>query len=232
MNTLQQTLGLSKPPIAVGFFKEAPAGIAPWDGGPVPAGCAFWRAAADGRTFYTVPADHYNCAVGAYVHNIALPPERGNALNDTITFMVTSGYLQTAEVPMIPALPETPQFIAYGPVDEAGFRADVVVIAARPGAAMLIYEAALRCGAGNIATPALGRPGCAVLPMALNSGFSALSFGCKGNRTFTGLPDDEMYLSIPGAKWQAVVETLQTIAGANETMGAHYRQHEATIREK
>ena len=89
--------------------------------------------------------------------------------------------------------------------------------------AMLLYEAALRCGAGNIATPALGRPGCAVLPMALNSGFSALSFGCKGNRTFTGLPDDEMYLSIPGAKWDAVVETIATIAGANETMEAHYR---------
>jgi uncharacterized protein (DUF169 family) len=223
MNTLQQILGLSKPPVAVGFFDEPPDGIARWNDGPVPAGCAFWRAAADGRTFYTVPSDHYNCAVGAYVHNIALPPDQGSALNDRITFMVSSGYLQTAEVPLIPSLPKTPQFIAYGPVDAAGFRRDVVVVAIRPGAAMLLYEAALRCGAGNIATPALGRPGCAVLPMALNSGFSALSFGCKGNRTFTGLPDDEMYLSIPGAKWDAVVETIATIAGANETMEAHYR---------
>ena len=223
MTTLQRTLGLSKPPIAVGFFDEAPAGIARWDEGSVPAGCAFWRAAADGRSFYTVPSDHYNCAVGAYVHNIALPPEQGSALNDTITFMVDSGYLQTAEVPLIPALPKSPQFIAYAPVDDARFRKDVVVIAARPGAAMLIYEAALRCGAGNIATPALGRPGCAVLPMALNSGFSALSFGCKGNRTFTGLPDEEMYLSIPGTKWDAVVEAIRTIANANETMEAHYR---------
>jgi uncharacterized protein (DUF169 family) len=170
-----------------------------------------------------VPSDHYNCAVGAYVHNTALPPEQGSALNDTITFMVDSGYLQTAEVPLIPALPKSPQFIAYAPVDDARFRKDVVVIAARPGAAMLIYEAALRCGAGNIATPALGRPGCAVLPMALNSGFSALSFGCKGNRTFTGLPDEEMYLSIPGTKWDAVVEAIRTIANANETMEAHYR---------
>jgi uncharacterized protein (DUF169 family) len=214
----------------VGFFDEAPPGIARWNDGPVPAGCAFWRAAADGRTFYTVPSDHYNCAVGAYVHNIALPPDRGSALNDTITFMVDSGYLQTAEVPLIPALPKTPAFIAYGPVDEAPFRKDVVVVAARPGAAMLIYEAALRCGAGNIATPALGRPGCAVLPMALNSGFSALSFGCKGNRTFTGLPDEEMYLSIPGVKWDDVTEAIRTIAGANETMEAHYRRHEAQFK--
>jgi len=230
MSTFQQTLGLSKPPIAVGFFDEAPAGVAGWADGPVPAGCAFWRAAAEGRTFYTVPSDHYNCAVGSYVHNIALPPERGNALNDTIGFMVSNGYLQTAEVPMIPALPKMPQFVAYGPADQAPFRKDVVVIAARPAAAMLIYEAALRCGAGNIAVPALGRPGCAVLPMALNSGFSALSFGCKGNRTFTGLPDEEMYLSVPGAKWDALVEVLLTIEKANQTMGAHYRNHEAAVR--
>ena len=95
---------------------------------------------------------------------------------------------------------------------------------------MLIYEAALRSGVGNIATPALGRPGCAVLPMAINSGASAVSFGCKGNRTFTGLPDEEMYLAIPGAKWDAVVETLRTIANANAAMEAHYKKHEATVR--
>jgi len=25
-----------------------------------PSGCSFWRLAASGRTFYTVPGDHYN----------------------------------------------------------------------------------------------------------------------------------------------------------------------------
>ena len=233
MSNLQQTLGLSRQPIAVGFFDEIPAGVEQWSGGAVPAGCSFWREAWNGRTFYTVPADHYNCAVGAYTHNIPQPASirAGAALNDTIGFMIESGYLQMAEVPMIPVLPETPpQYVAYGPAEERRFRADVVVIAARPAAMMLIYEAALRSGVGNIATPALGRPGCAVMPMAINSGASALSFGCKGNRTFTGLPDEEMYLAIPGAKWDAVVETMRTIANANATMEAHYKQHEATVR--
>ena len=82
-------------------------------GGGVPAGCSFWREAMDGRTFYTVPADHYNCAVGAYTHNIPLPANRNTALNDTIGFMVDSGYLQMAEVPMIPVLPKTPQYVVY-----------------------------------------------------------------------------------------------------------------------
>ena len=228
--TWQKNLGLSRQPIAVGFFNEAPKGIEQWRGGAVPAGCAFWREAMDGSTFYTVPADHYNCAVGAYTHNIPLPADRPTALSDTIDFMVNSGYLQTAEVPMIPTLPNSPGFVAYGPVDQSRFRADVVVIAARPAAMMLIYEAALRCGAGSILTPSLGRPGCAVLPMSLNSGASALSFGCKGNRTFTGLPDDELYLAIPGSKWDEVVKALQTIAKANDTMEAHYKQHEASVR--
>jgi uncharacterized protein (DUF169 family) len=231
MSGLKQDLGLSKQPVAVGFFNDdAPAGVEQWTGGAVPAGCAFWREAWEGRTFYTVPADHYNCAVGSYTHNIPQPVERETALNDTIGFMISSGYLQMAEVPMIPVLPRTPRYIAYGPAEERRFRADVVVIAARPAAMMLIYEAALRSGVGNMATPALGRPGCAVLPMALQSGSSAMSFGCKGNRTFTGLPDEELYLAIPGTKWDAVAEALRTIANANATMEGHYKKHEATVR--
>lgn len=231
MNTFEQTLGLTKKPIAVGFFDDdAPAGVDQWTGGAVPASCAFWREAWEGRTFYTVPADHYNCAVGAYTHNIPQPVERETALNDTIAFMISSGYLQMAEVPMIPVLPKTPKYVAYGPAEERRFRADVVVIAATPAAMMMIYEAALRAGVGNIAMPALGRPGCAVLPMAFNSGSSSLSFGCKGNRTFTGLPEQELYLAIPGTKWDTVADTLRVIANANATMEAHYKHHEATVR--
>ena len=228
--SLSTTLGLSKQPIAVGFFDEAPAGVEQWKGGAVPAGCSFWREAMNGQTFYTVPSDHYNCAVGAYTHNIPQPADRSAALNDTIGFMVASGYLQMAEVPMIPVLPRTPEYIAYGPVEDKKFRPDAVIIAARPAEMMLIYEAALRSGAGSIATPSLGRPGCAVLPMSLNSGFTALSFGCKGNRTFTGLPAEEMYISIPGAKWVAFVDALQPIVQSNATMESHYKQHEATVR--
>jgi uncharacterized protein (DUF169 family) len=231
MSSLQQIPGITKKPIAVGFFDdEAPAGVEQWSGGPVPAGCSFWREAWDGRTFYTVPADHYNCAVGAYTHNIPQPIERATALDDTVGFMIKCGYLQLAEVPMIPVLPKTPRYVAYGPAEEGRFRADVVVVAARPEAMMLIYEAALRSGVGNIATPALGRPGCAVLPMALNTGASAFSLGCRGNRTFTGLPEEEMYLAIPGTKWEAVVDALRTIAGANATMEAHYQRHGAAVR--
>jgi uncharacterized protein (DUF169 family) len=230
MTNLKTTLGLSKEPIAVGFLEKAPAGVPQWNGGPVPAGCYFWREAMNGNAFYTVPSDHYNCAVGCYTHNISLSADRNTALNDTIGFMVTNGYLQMTEVPLIPVLPKTPRYVAYGPLTDGRFRADAVVVAAKPAQMMLIYEAALRAGAGTIGPPALGRPGCAVLPMALNSGSASFSFGCKGNRTFTGLPDEEMYLAVPAEKWNEVIDAVHTITAANATMEAHYKRHEAAVK--
>jgi uncharacterized protein (DUF169 family) len=102
-----------------------------------------------------------------------------------------------------------------------------VVVAARPASAMLLYEAALRAGAGNALTSVLGRPGCAVLPLARKSGAAALSFGCKGNRTFTGLGDDELYAAIPGAHWAAVAARVEEIVAANRAMEQYYRGREA-----
>jgi uncharacterized protein (DUF169 family) len=217
-------------PIAIGFLQTIPEDLQPWTAGPVPAGCAFWTAARNGQSFYTVPADHYNCAVGSYTHNIAIPADRGNVLMDTIGFMVEKSYLQMAEVPGIPVLPNTPACIAYAPVADATFEPNVVLIAAKPAEAMLVYEAALRAGAGEALTQTLGRPGCAVLSLANNTGSAAISFGCKGNRTFTGLPDEELYIAIPGAKWPAVAQALATIDGANDAMEAHYKAHEAAIK--
>jgi uncharacterized protein (DUF169 family) len=218
----QELLGLSKPPIAVGFLPEPPAGLPAWSGGQVPAGCAFWLKAQQGQSFYTVPSDHHNCAVGSYTHKISLPPERANELEDTLGFMVQNQYLDLAEVPGIPTLPETPGAIAYGPAAAARFPADVIVIAATPAQAMLVYEAAIKAGAGGALTSTLGRPACAVLPLARNSGSPSLSLGCKGNRTFTGLPDGELYVCMPADKWEAVAGKLIEILSANAALGNFY----------
>ncbi|MES1262134.1 MAG: hypothetical protein ABUS49_10395, partial [Acidobacteriota bacterium] len=96
-------------------------------------------------------------------------------------------------------------------------------------AAMLLYEAAVRAGAGDALTQTLGRPGCAVLPLAVKTGVSAVSFGCKGNRTFTGLPEEELYLAVPGAKWDAVVAAATEVVSANCTMEEHYKTHQAAV---
>lgn len=186
------------------------------------AGCMFWEKAMSGQTFYTVPSDHYNCAVGSHTHRIALPAERAHELNDTIVFMAENNYLAPAEVPGIPTLARSPGAVAYGPMEGARFNPDVVLIAAKPAQAMLIYEAAIKAGAGSAVTNALGRPACAVLPLTTTSGQTSISLGCRGNRTFTGLPDEEMYVAIPGDKWEAVLEKLAEAHEANAAMERYY----------
>ena len=217
-----ELLGLGKPPIAIGFFESPPAGVPRWEGGPVAAGCMFWEKAMSGQSFYTVPSDHYNCAVGSYTHKIALPAARAHELNDTIVFMTENNYVATAEVPGIPTLARSPGAVAYGPMDGAGFKPDVVLIAAKPAQAMLIYEAAIKAGAGSALTNVLGRPACAILPLTMANGQTSISLGCKGNRTFTGLADEEMYVVIPGDKWEAVIEKLTEAHEANVAMGNYY----------
>ena len=61
---------LTRRPVAVAFLDAEPEGIEKFSASE-PAGCSFWRLAAEGRVFYTVPADHFNCAVGSYTHNIS-----------------------------------------------------------------------------------------------------------------------------------------------------------------
>ncbi|MFN7919161.1 MAG: DUF169 domain-containing protein [Bryobacteraceae bacterium] len=222
MNRVQELLGLSAPPIAIGFLDAPPAGVAQWTGGPTPSGCTFWRYAMQGQSFYTVPSDHYNCAVGAHTHAVSLPAERAKELEDTVGFMVANHYIEMKEVPGIPVLPKTPAAVAYAPVDDAKFAADAVLLAADPNAAMLLYEAALRAGAGNALTNVLGRPGCAVLPLAGMTGSTSLSFGCKGNRTFTGLPASQLYVAIPGKHWGAVAQQVEVVCAANAAMGQYY----------
>ena len=205
---VQATLGLRKPPVAIGYFAEPPAGVAKYGAGPTPAGCVYWQIAQEGESFYTEPSDHYGCAVGAYTHGIDLPTARSEELPETIAFMVEQKYLAPADVDSIPVLPETPRYVAYGPADAGAFEPSVVMVAAEPAQAMLLYEAALRAGAGAVAASVAGRPGCAIEPLTVRSGKVALSLGCKGNRTFTGLPDGELYVSVPGEQWAAVAAAL------------------------
>jgi uncharacterized protein (DUF169 family) len=137
--------------------------------------------------------------------------------------MVENEYLVPEEVAAIPTLAKAPRYVAYAPVDGAPFAPDLVLLALRPAQAMLVYEAALRAGATGPAMLSLGRPACALLPLAQRTGAAAASYGCKGNRVFTGLGDDEMYVCVPGSKWAAVAEKLKTVVAANEKMDTYYR---------
>lgn len=219
-------LSMSRRPITVSFLDSEPTGI-PKFSGSEPSGCSFWRLAAAGRVFYTVPADHFNCAVGAYTHNVQLPSDRAQETETTLGMMFDLGYVRPEEVPGIPRLPKEPAAIVYAPLADAPVAPGVVLFACRASSAMLLHEAALRAGAGA-ALPVMGRPTCMALPAALAQG-AVSSLGCIGNRTYTDLGADELYAAIPGSKLESVAEALGVIASANAAMEEYARGRRSAL---
>jgi uncharacterized protein (DUF169 family) len=202
-------------PVAITFLQDAPSSAKKFDG-TEPSGCSYWRLAASGLTFYTVPENHFNCAVGAYTHNIPLSPEREKETEQTLKFMFDLGYIKPEEVPQIPRLDKTPKAILYSPLGESAAVPDVVLFAVKPSGAMLLQEAVSRAGVASGA-PTLGRPTCMALPASLKHG-AITSLGCIGNRVYTGLGEDEMYLVLRGKDLPAVADALKTITGANTAL--------------
>jgi uncharacterized protein (DUF169 family) len=201
--------------VAVAFLDAPPPGISKFEG-TEPSGCSFWRLAAVGRSFYTVPEDHFNCAVGAYTHSIPLSPAREKETEQTLKMMFDLGYVKPEEVPQIPRLPKTPAVIAYAPLGDASFAPDVVLFACKPAGAMLLNEAAASAGIGSGA-PVFGRPTCMALPASLQGG-SILSLGCIGNRVYTGLGEDELYFVVRGKHLSALADALDVMARANDAL--------------
>jgi uncharacterized protein (DUF169 family) len=215
-----ERLRLSRPPVAVAFLAAPPAGV-PRFTGSEPSGCSFWRLAADGRVFYTVPSDHFNCAVGSHTHGIPLPPERAEETEKTLGMMFGVGYLRPEEIPAIPQLPATPAAIVYAPLELTPVAPSVVLFACQPATAMLLQEAAIRAGRAA-ALPALGRPTCMALPAALAQG-TTTSLGCIGNRVYTDPGSDELYVVVPGADLEQVAVALETIVQANAQLAEYAR---------
>ena len=217
---------LGRRPVAVAFLDAVPSGVERFEGAE-PSGCSFWRLAADGRVFYTVPENHFNCAVGAYTHNIALSPEREKETERTLKMMFDLGYVKPEEMPQIPRLAKAPAAIVYAPLGKTPVTPDVVLFACRPSAAMLLNEAANRAGVASGA-PALGRPTCMALPAAMQHG-SILSLGCMGNRVYTGLGEDEMYIVLRGRDLAAVADALAVITSANAALNDYAKNRRSRL---
>ena len=223
---LSENLRLERRPIAISFRETPPSGVLKFQG-TEPAGCSFWRLAAGGRTFYTVPDDHYNCAIGAYTHNIPLPPERARELDQTLSLMTGIGYIKMEEVPGILRLPKTPGVILYSPLGDTPVDPDVVLFVGRPGRVMLLQEAALRSGVAS-RLHSMARPTCMALPAALTSG-TIISTGCVGNRVYTDLDDGELYVAVPGKDLARIAGEAQTIAAANAQLSEYHRERRQAL---
>jgi uncharacterized protein (DUF169 family) len=222
---LKQVLGSTRSAVAVAFADAPPAGVERFEGS-VPSSCSFWRLAAAGRTFYTVPGDHLNCPVGGYTHN-SLPAERMPELQQVLTLMSDIGYIRMEEIPGVFQLSAPPKVIVYSPLAEAPVPPAVVLASGKPGRIMMLAEAATRAGAMS-KLPLLGRPTCMAIPAAVSNG-AVLSSGCIGNRVYTDIGEDELYVVLRGSDLERIGAELDTIVAANLTLTAYHRERRQTL---
>jgi uncharacterized protein (DUF169 family) len=66
-----------------------------------------------------------------------------------------------------------------------------------------------------------------VIPRALQTGLTSMSFGCIGARTYTGLTPSELVLTLPGSEFAGLVERLSTIVNANNALAAFHQGQKA-----
>jgi len=224
---MTELLGLRAAPVAVTFTSAAPAGV-PRVAKTGPAGCAYWKQAAEGAVFYTEAADHFHCPVGSYTHGVGLPPERAKELEGVVGTMVGLQYIRMEEVGALPRRTEPFKVAVYAPLAEAPVPPDVVLVRGRARQIMLVAEAARAAGlAGDAA--AMGRPACAMIPAVLARPGGVTSLGCIGNRVYTGLGDDELYFTIPGGRIGDVVERLETVLHANRELVQYHQARRASL---
>jgi uncharacterized protein (DUF169 family) len=217
---LQGLLRLKSHPLAIAFCPSPPPGV-PRVNRPAASGCTYWRLAAEGAVFYTEGADHFGCPVGAYAHGIPLPTAQAKELNGLIGTMTDLGYLTPEEIPQIPRRSQAFGVLVYAPLAVTPCPPDVVLVRGNARQVMALAEAARGAKVPSDAAT-MGRPACAMIPQAVQTGAGTTSLGCIGNRVYTGLRDDELYYAIPGEKLGPVIERLQAIIQANLTLEAYH----------
>ena len=223
--SLSGLLHLTTAPVAIAFVDAAPPGV-PHASEVEPAGCGYWRRASAGEVFYTVADDHNGCPIGAHTHNVTLSPAGQAELMGLVQTMVGLSYLKMEDVPTIPQRKAPFRIAVYAPLDASPVTPDVVLIRGNARQLMLLAEAAQAAGVAGSGTP-MGRPTCAILPEAMNSGQAAASFGCVGNRIYTGASDTEAYFAIPGSQLRIVEEKLAIIVRANQELEQYHRRRVA-----
>jgi len=222
---IQGMLGSTRRPVAVTFLDAPPEGVEKFAGAE-PSTCSFWRIAAAGRTFYTVASDHLNCPIGGYTHN-TLPPDRMPELQQTLSLMSDIGYIRMEEIPGVFHLSTAPEVVLYAPLGDTPAPPSVVLVAGRPGRVMMLSEAATRAGASSN-LPLLGRPTCMAIPASLANG-AVLSSGCIGNRVYTEIGDDELYVVLRGADLDRIAAEIGVIQSANQTLTGYHQDRRARL---
>jgi uncharacterized protein (DUF169 family) len=224
---LADLLRLQTAPVAISFVDSPPQGVRRVAASE-PASCGYWRRAAEGEIFYTTADDHKRCPIGAHTHNAPLEPHERDELMGLVKTMVGLEYLAMEEVAQIPTRKDPLRVAVYAPLEDAPVAPDVVLVRGNARQLMLLAESAQAAGVAGV-RPTMGRPTCAVIPATTESARTSASFGCVGNRVYTGASDDEGYFAIPGNALSAVEEKLAIIVRANAELEKFHRARAAAV---
>jgi uncharacterized protein (DUF169 family) len=216
---LTSALKLDNPPVAVQFADALPAGI-PAPSRRLPAGCSFWQEGTHAAVA-TTASDHDSCAIGIHTHNLEPSPAQQVDLQDALKVFASLGYVRPEDLPLIPVLNKRPAVVVYAPLAQSADTPDVVLLFVNANQALIVVEAAQQVEGGFAL--ALGRPACAVVAHAANTGRAALSLGCCGARAYLNLLNDgTSVFALPGANLAAYTDRIQVLAAANSTLGAFH----------
>lgn len=218
--TLTDSLGLRVPPVAVCLVEEVPPGISP-PSQPAAAGCVFWEWGAQ-KPIATTAKDHANCVIGMYTHHMPIDsPSQQDNLNDCLKVFGDLQYLRPEDVPSVPALKEQPKNVVYAPLASTPVEPSTVLLFANSRQSLAITEAVQQVTRGI--PPALGRPACAVIPHAINTGMPALSLGCCGARAYLDvLTDDFALWALPGRSIEEYAERISLLVRANSILSSFH----------
>jgi uncharacterized protein (DUF169 family) len=224
---LTDSLKLRVAPVAVSFT-DAPPKDVPAHQGSVAAGCMFWEEGAQ-KAFATTPKDHENCAVGMFTHHMPMTTKTQEAnLNDSLKVFGELGYVRPADIPLIPVLKQEGKSVTYAPLAKAPVTPDTVLLFVNFAQGLIVSEAAQQVE--NSVAPALGRPACAVIPQAVNSGRAALSLGCCGARAYLNVMTDDIALwALPGTQLEAYVDRISALSRANTTLNKFHAMRKKDV---
>jgi len=138
-------------------------------------------------------------------------------LNTCLKVFGDLGYVLPQEIAGIPVLKDEPKYVVYAPLASTPLPPSTVLLFANSRQSLAITEAVQQVEPGI--PPALGRPACAVIPQAINTGKPAMSLGCCGARAYLNvLTDDFALWALPGARIGEYADRIKVLAQANQIL--------------
>jgi uncharacterized protein (DUF169 family) len=153
-----------------------------------------------------------------YTHHMPLgTASQQEDLNTCLKVFGDLGYVRREDIPAIPVLKEEAKYVTYAPLSSTPVPPSAVLLFADSRQSLAITEAVQQVEPG--VPPALGRPACAVIPQAINTGKPALSLGCCGARAYLDvLTDDFALWALPGARIEDYASRIKILADANQIL--------------